>query len=390
MINLENVRTVCNAYLSGYSGALCHAVTGNAKAVPTYNPRERRLSICNAALKDGAIGRVCSRFYSGLPLAAGKTKCPFGVTLLYQRTTVSGRPVCLYQQVQCLPDKEPAKELPRIPKKAAMEALMESTRQSDERKAQEKFDDGRDLLATLHTGRVAESIRALSHHLLTPLQGAIADAELLKDGQRGGTDLPGRLGRNLAAVDDSAKQIQILLSDAIEFSPKKLRKAPTVAMMQELVESLEPQARQRGIQIDHRPSTHARNIEAIPDQLRVVFSNLLQNAIKYSFNDRMVRITYRAEGEHLVIQFRNEGCGISRDEIEDNKIFELGYRGRDSGDRGRTGTGTGLYIANQIAEAHDALLRVFSTTAATASVPAFQAHQNRIELVWPVYSRRKS
>ena len=390
VINLEAVRAVCDTYLSRDRGGLCHAVTGNAVAVPQYNPRERRLPICEAALRNGAVGRICKGFYQNLPLAAGEIECPFGVTLLFQRVTVSGQLVCLYQQVRCVPHEEPAKELPRIPKKAAIVALTESTRPSDGPSAKRKFDQGRELLTTLYLGRVAESIRMLSHHLLTPLQGAIADAEaLFKDGQLGDPEVSGRLSRNLEEINDSAKQIQILLSEDSEFSIQKLRNIQIVAIVQELVRSLEPQAQKQGVQIEHILK-HARRVEAIPDQLRVVLSNLLQNAVKYSFNERIVRITYNAEGERLVVQFHNEGCGISPDEITGGRIFELGYRGRDSCDRGRTGTGTGLYIAARIAKAHDAQIRVSSTKAATASDPKFQAYHNRIELVWPVYSRHKS
>lgn len=273
-----------------------------------------------------------------------------------------------------------------------MDALQTLTAVIDADVAAQKFEKGKDLIATLLTGRVAESIRALSHHLLTPLQGAIADVQVLDDIPAIDIDLRRRLRRNLTDVDASAKQIQILLSEEAEFSPQRLRKVPVLRMMRELVTSAEPAAESRCIRIDHSATAQAREVEAIPDQFSLVLSNLLHNSVKYSFDgtgehNRVVRVSYCLEGENLVISFQNEGCGIEPHEISEGRLFELGYRGEHSGDRGRQGTGTGLYIVDKITKAHQGSIRVSSRKTGNPSEPAFQAFQNRFDLVWPVYSK---
>jgi signal transduction histidine kinase len=47
--------------------------------------------------------------------------------------------------------------------------------------------------------------------------------------------------------------------------------------------------------------------------------------------------------------FENFGVPISKDEIENGSIFQFGYRGMSSSDRGRMGSGIGLYDARSTA-----------------------------------------
>jgi PAS domain S-box-containing protein len=85
-------------------------------------------------------------------------------------------------------------------------------------------------------------------------------------------------------------------------------------------------------------------------------ANMLHNAVKYSWRrDRgqpWVTIAVRAEGETVRIEVENWGVPISADEIERGLVFELGYRGKWSTDRGRLGTGIGLTDALRAARAH--------------------------------------
>ena len=383
---------VVGDYLSTHQTAAAHGLTRNEGSVPDYRPRSIQLAICREAIRDRTIGDVCRRFYRDLPLNADRTECPFGVALLYQRTRVSDQHVCLYQQLGFNPKPDHARDLPRVPKKAAMSALG-VIEEFDLVACREKFQQAKELLSTLLTGRVAESIRGLSHHLLTPLQGAMADAQRLGEDALD-QQIPIRLGRNLAEVDSAAKQIQILLSDEAEFTPQKLRKVRVPSMVGTALTGVTAEAQRRNIRIEHTISQHAREVQAIPDQFSLVLSNLIQNGIKYSFDGsvdhpRFFRIRYATEGENIVIGFSNEGCGIDQDEITRRKIFELGYRGRSSSDRARSGTGTGLYIADKIASAHDAVIRVTSRQLGSGDF-SYPMHENRFELVWPVYSRHST
>ncbi len=86
-------------------------------------------------------------------------------------------------------------------------------------------------------------------------------------------------------------------------------------------------------------------------------ANLLHNAIKYTWRrDRTksswvsIRTTVR-DGK-VFIEFENWGVPISKEELDQGLIFNLGYRGRLSKDRGRQGTGIGLTDSYRIAESY--------------------------------------
>jgi PAS domain S-box-containing protein len=97
-------------------------------------------------------------------------------------------------------------------------------------------------------------------------------------------------------------------------------------------------------------------------------SNLLHNAIKYSWQrDRANApwVSIRTEREHQMaaIEFETWGVPITPDEIEQGLIYQMGYRGKWSTDRGRLGTGIGLTDSQRVARAHGGDVRVESKPA---------------------------
>jgi signal transduction histidine kinase len=85
--------------------------------------------------------------------------------------------------------------------------------------------------------------------------------------------------------------------------------------------------------------------------------NLLHNAIKYSWRREKTKPSWvsirTAIKEHKVhIEFENWGVGMSHEEIDQGLVFQLGYRGQLSTERGRLGTGIGLTDARRVAQAH--------------------------------------
>ena len=83
------------------------------------------------------------------------------------------------------------------------------------------------------------------------------------------------------------------------------------------------------------------------DRLRQVFTNLLQNAAKYSPPRTPVTITVESDGSDARVSVTDRGAGIPEDQRE--SIFERFQR---ADDQGVQGTGIGLYLVRELVEGH--------------------------------------
>ncbi len=104
------------------------------------------------------------------------------------------------------------------------------------------------------------------------------------------------------------------------------------------------------------PEGSITNIECDETQMDFLFSNLIDNAVKYSYyrkydNPGYIKIKLLDLGANVGINIENYGVGVTEEE-KAVKIFEDRYRGKYSIDLNRTGSGMGLAICRRIVEAH--------------------------------------
>jgi signal transduction histidine kinase len=120
------------------------------------------------------------------------------------------------------------------------------------------------------------------------------------------------------------------------------------------------------------PDIHA---EVDAEAMAIVISNLLENAVKYGDDPPTVEIDLSMDGNRAVLEVADNGAGISDEDLD--LIFGRFYRGGDEMTRTTRGTGLGLYLIQQIIEAHRGKVEVASTgpggTVFRVSVPGHQA-----------------
>ncbi|HHW11884.1 MAG TPA: PAS domain-containing protein [Firmicutes bacterium] len=97
-------------------------------------------------------------------------------------------------------------------------------------------------------------------------------------------------------------------------------------------------------------------VVADPNRLERILVNLLSNALKYSPPDRPVEIEFWVDETRMVVAIRDEGQGISPDDLP--RIFDRYYRAPAGGEEG---IGLGLYIVKKLVEAHNGAVWVEST-----------------------------
>jgi two-component system sensor histidine kinase SenX3 len=200
-------------------------------------------------------------------------------------------------------------------------------------------------------------IANVGHELKTPLGALSALAETLASGIAGD---PGsaRLAERLQA---ESNRLSRLVGDILDLSQAEALGAhdepvAIADVVSDVVQDLEAVAGSRDVDLVAEPVEPEIRVAGDGRQLRTMLSNLVDNAIKYSFPDEAkggrATVTVRAEAHDrtVVIEVFDEGIGIPEAHIE--RIFERFYRVDRARSRETGGTGLGLSIVRHIARNH--------------------------------------
>ena len=370
------LRGVVNAIFGENTVAVCNA----SDRSPAYETRSRGCDICQLAKREKSIGKKCVAFYS--EKKQGKHKCPYGITVdttLYEIGSGTKVAVHLQTEIDCEQLSNVVSELPRREKKMAskISGNCRAFKKEPSQDLRELLDNS---VKSLLLARISVAIQAVSHDLLTPVHGAVSDVEMLKR-HVNSVEAEGvfqRLQDNLIAVASHAKRIGMLLTPEHWFSLNRYRDVTVHAFLKQIAARLSSVANDKEVEIQVGFNQHRVRVPAIPDLFELVLTALLENAVKYAYSKTTVNVDFESEAGFLVIVFKNYGVPIEQDEIDNRLIFQLGYRGRNSTDRQRIGTGSGLYIANQIVDGHEGKIAVQSIPQGSGAVVLFK-------LYWPIY-----
>ncbi len=99
-------------------------------------------------------------------------------------------------------------------------------------------------------------------------------------------------------------------------------------------------------------------IQGDPHELRSAFTNLMVNALKYSPDDSVVKIRWKAKDNEVRLEVEDQGEGIAENEIP--RITERFYRVDLNRSKKISGTGLGLSIVKHVLLRHDAKLEIRS------------------------------
>lgn len=206
----------------------------------------------------------------------------------------------------------------------------------------------------------------ISHELRTPLTslGLLCDALLASSGD--GDD--GELVRTIAS---EVRALTTLVTDMLDLSqiedgrmPLRLASTRVADLVEQVVTRLKPQAEQRGITltVEVEPGIQAL---ADADKAGRVLTNLLDNAVKYSYPGGQVRIAGRrspeprADGGDILFTVADNGPGIAAADLP--RVFERFFKADRARERGGgVGAGLGLAIARHLVEAHGG--RIWATS----------------------------
>jgi signal transduction histidine kinase len=129
-------------------------------------------------------------------------------------------------------------------------------------------------------------------------------------------------------------------------------------LVRDTVEAFQRTASTKGYQVELTlPAANCR-IRADRDALGRALWNLLDNAVKYSPENRTVWVEMAVRGDQLAVLVKDEGMGIPA--VEQKSIFQKFFRGDNSRETGIKGTGLGLTMVKHIVAAHGGEIRLES------------------------------
>jgi PAS domain S-box-containing protein len=205
----------------------------------------------------------------------------------------------------------------------------------------------------------------LSHDLRNPLGVVLTSAGLLER-QLSGTD-NAKPREAVRRIIKNAHTIERMVRDLLDYTrtrqgrglPMVVRDVDLLQLCQQVIDGLQVLHPGRALQASGEGSLI---VPLDPDRAAQVVANLMTNAILYSPADSTVELALRDGGDSVVLEVTNHGAPIPAEVLP--RLFEAFQRGV-SDDRRSKGLGLGLYIAQQIVEAHGGSISARSDETAT-------------------------
>ncbi len=194
-------------------------------------------------------------------------------------------------------------------------------------------------------------IATVSHELKTPISSILMSASLLEDERIGNANTEQKhLIQNIKEDSDRLLRItgELLKLTQVEAGKIQLNKQKILPneIIQLAIESNKTHAQQHHIAIQTQSQQGLPAIEADQQKTEWVLSNLISNAIRYSYNDSYIIVSAEQKSNSIIFSVRDFGKGIDADYT--NKIFARYFRVPGSKEEG---TGLGLAICKEFIEA---------------------------------------
>ena len=196
-------------------------------------------------------------------------------------------------------------------------------------------------------------IANVSHELRTPLTSIQGYAETLIDSAPEGD----HVREFLEIIRKNATRMSRLTEDLltlarVESGEHRFDAQETVPeeLLQDVLESFREMARSYGVELVKENSASAEFVNADREAIHQVFSNLIENGLKYAANGKKIVVGARPVDGFIEFSVRDFGPGISSEHLP--RLFERFYRVDKARSRESGGTGLGLAIAKHIVLAH--------------------------------------
>ncbi|HVL80771.1 MAG TPA: ATP-binding protein [Actinomycetota bacterium] len=198
--------------------------------------------------------------------------------------------------------------------------------------------------------RTVELISTVSHEIRSPLTSVKGFTQTLLKRWDLFDDTAKR--EMLAAVNEDADRVKRLIDELLDVSRLEsgrlklnLQAVDVPALVTKVTERMRDRSGEHSLETEGDPDVPS--VQADPDKVEQVVTNLVENALKYTDGGR-VTVRTRASSNGVSVSVSDEGEGIPA--VHLSRLFRKFYRRDRAGSP--TGTGLGLYISRRLIESH--------------------------------------
>ncbi len=209
----------------------------------------------------------------------------------------------------------------------------------------------------------SDFVANVSHELKTPLALIRLFAETLELGRVPGEEKAKQYYR---IINKESQRLTQLINNILDFSRIEAGRkqyrfvlADVTRIVSDVVEAYRFPIEQQGFTLEVEIAEDLKAAEVDPESIEQALLNLVNNAIKYSSDEKYIKIAVRQEGETVLISVRDKGIGVAK--ADQKRIFEKFYRAENTLVHTTKGSGLGLSLVQHIMEAHGGTVDLEST-----------------------------
>jgi len=206
-------------------------------------------------------------------------------------------------------------------------------------------------------------LSVLSHELKAPLNALEGYLRMMQEKQAGDKidDYSNHIDRSLQRI----QSMRNLIMDLLDFTKIRLEKKEDKIQEIDLAEvakgavvTVQPYAIQMEVTINLNVRNDS-NIMADPEDMDIIFNNLISNAVKYNRFGGKVDISIESTDNEITLRFADTGIGISEEDREN--LFREFMRVKNERTKNISGSGLGLSIVRKVIELYHGEISVEST-----------------------------
>ena len=208
----------------------------------------------------------------------------------------------------------------------------------------------------------SDFVANVSHELRTPLQSIKMGLETFENNSE--LKKNSEVTNLLPVMTSQSERMENLIRDLLSLSKIELQEhiRPTheidlTELIEYVIKTYEKLVSRNNIKLNFHKVDNFRII-GDRDKLIEIFTNLIDNAIKYSDKNKEVSITFKKEGDLNIVSISDQGIGIPKESI--HRITERFFTVDPSKSRSVGGTGLGLAIVKHLVSQHRAEMDINS------------------------------